>query len=65
MRPSCIELRHTPEQASLPLDERRVQLLVFVSGYFTGPNARWSTADKDAFPVWEVNRKWDYLLLGE
>ena len=46
-----------------PVTEQRHQLLICMSGTFTGAQLNWSVIEKEAFPIVHACSKLDYLLL--
>jgi hypothetical protein len=45
--------------------EQRHEPLGFLSGEFKGSQKRWSVCDKEAFPIYNVTRKWEHMLFRE
>ena len=60
---ACVQ---TPaEDADLPIQERRMEPLAFLSGAFLGASRRWSIVDKEAYPLVRAVDKLDFLLIRQ
>jgi hypothetical protein len=53
------------EDLERDVEEQRHEPLGFLSGEFKGSQLNWSVCDKEAFPIYNVTRKWEHLLFRE
>ena len=60
---SIIVTQVIADELSLPLSDQNHEPLAFFSRSFRGPASRWAIPEKEAFPILDAIRRFDYLLI--
>jgi len=62
---SAVATQCLPDELSKCEKEQRHEPLAFLGGAFRGAQERWSTYEKEAFAIYQVFDRLDYMLLSE
>jgi len=60
----AVIFQYGEEEFDLELQERNLEILAVMSGVWRGASTRWSTVDREAFPLIQVIQKQSHLLYG-
>jgi len=61
---SAVVTQTQPDQLELPIEEQKHVPLAFLGAGFKGAQLGWSTFEKDAYAIFQVFEKLDYVLTG-